>query len=98
MRPSQQREHQQSSRSTGQNTSLFGLWHNPYVSAAMPLLLQIEWFRNEPETDFVCARLQIVRKLEFFRKDLRKQGFPPEEIDHLSYLICTYADGLLPTW
>ncbi len=94
MRPSQQREHQQGSRTTGQNTSLFGLWHNPYVSAAMPLLLQIEWFRNEPETDFVCARLKIVRKLEFFRKDLRKQGFPPEEIDHLSYLICTYADGL----
>ncbi|GAA0325130.1 type IVB secretion system protein IcmH/DotU [Morganella psychrotolerans] len=94
LRPAQHPAGRQGRRPAEQSGALSGIWHNPYISAGMPLLLQVEWFRNEPQTDFVYARLQIVRKLEFFRNDLRKQGFPPEEINHLSYLICTYTDGL----
>ncbi|KFB99026.1 hypothetical protein GTGU_04353 [Trabulsiella guamensis ATCC 49490] len=72
-----------------------GLWGNPYIAAAMPLLLLVERLRGQRSLTFEEARSQIVRELQHFQQNLQKQGKPPEDINHISYLLCTYIDAIL---
>nr|WP_314266911.1 type IVB secretion system protein IcmH/DotU [uncultured Moellerella sp.] len=76
---------------------LLGAWKNIYISTAIPLLLQIERIGCRSNSDFseiIEARLEIVRKIYHFKHQLNKQGHPLEEIEHLSYLLCTYIDDI----
>ncbi|MBW7984122.1 type IVB secretion system protein IcmH/DotU [Enterobacillus tribolii] len=73
---------------------LNGLWENPYIAAAMPLLLLVERLRSQRSVTLAEVRPQIVRELQYFQQHLKKQGKPVDDIDNLSYLMCTYIDGI----
>lgn len=73
---------------------LQGLWGNPYIAAAMPLLLLVENIRRWPNHIVAEVRPPIVRELQFFQHILQKKNCPQEEVSHLSYLLCTYIDGI----
>jgi type VI secretion system protein ImpK len=72
-----------------------GLWQNPYIAAAMPLLLLVERLRGQRALTFEEARSQIVRELQHFQQNMIKAGKPPEDISNISYLLCTYIDAIL---
>lgn len=74
---------------------LSGTWDNPYIAAAMPLLLLVERFRSYPDIKLVETRPPIVREIQYFQQHLQKKSCPMEEVNHLSYLCCTYIDGIL---
>lgn len=71
-----------------------GLWENPWIAAAMPLLLLVERLRGKVGLGMADVRSQIVRELQYFQQQLKKQGKPLEDVEHLSYLLCTYIDGI----
>ena len=76
---------------------LFGAWKNIYISTAIPLLLQVERMRGRSDFDFceiIEARLEIIKKIYHIKHQLAKQGHPLKEIEHLSYLLCTYIDEI----
>jgi type VI secretion system protein ImpK len=71
-----------------------GTWDNPYIAAAMPLLLLVERFRSHSETRVAEIRPPIVREIQYFQQHLQKKNCPVDDIHHLSYLCCTYIDGI----
>ena len=71
-----------------------GLWENPWIAAAMPLLLLVERLRSQSGMVMAEFRPQIVRELQYFQQHLKKQGKSLEDVEHLSYLLCTYIDGI----
>lgn len=73
---------------------LQGLWDNTYIAAAMPLLLLVENIRRWPSRVAAEVRPPIVRELQFFQQSLQKKNCPQEDVGHLSYLLCTYIDGI----
>lgn len=73
---------------------LQGLWDNPYIAGAMPLLLLVENIRRWPTCIAAEVRPPIVRELQFFQQNLQKKNCPQEDVSHLSYLLCTYIDGI----
>ncbi len=74
---------------------LLGAWDNAYIAAAMPLLLLVENIRSWPTRNAAEVRPPIVRELQYFQQHLQKKNYPQEDINHLSYLLCTYIDGIL---
>ena len=76
---------------------LSGTWSNPYIAAAMPLLLQVERFRANPASRMGEIRPPLVREIQYFQQSLQKQNSLAEDVHHLSYLCCTYIDGVFPT-
>ncbi|WP_431223176.1 type IVB secretion system protein IcmH/DotU [Serratia sp. L9] len=73
---------------------LSGTWDNPYIAAAMPLLLLVERLRSHPEIKVAEIRPPIVREIQYFQQNLQKKNCPAEDVHHLSYLCCTYIDGI----
>ncbi|WON77466.1 type IVB secretion system protein IcmH/DotU [Serratia sp. UGAL515B_01] len=73
---------------------LFGTWDNPYIAAAMPLLLLVERFRGCSEINIAEIRPSIVHEIQYFTQGLQRKNCPVEEVSHLSYLCCTYIDGI----
>ncbi len=73
---------------------LLGAWDNAYIAAAMPLLLLVENIRSWPTRNAAEVRPPIVRELQYFQQHLQKKNYPQEDINHLSYLLCTYIDGI----
>lgn len=73
---------------------LLGLWDNPYIAAAIPLLLLVENIRSWPTRIAAEVRPPIVRELQFFQQSLQKKNCLQEDVSHLSYLLCTYIDGI----
>lgn len=71
-----------------------GRWENPYIAAAMPLLLLVERLRDQRDIALAEVRPQIVRELQYFQQRLKKQGRWVEDVDHQSYLLCTYIDEI----
>ncbi|WP_422527440.1 type IVB secretion system protein IcmH/DotU [Serratia fonticola] len=74
--------------------ALAGNWDNPYIAAAMPLLLLVERCRSQAEIRMAEVRPSVVREMQYLQQNLHKQNFPAEDIYHLSYLCCTYIDGI----
>lgn len=74
---------------------LSGVWDNPCIGAAMPLLLLVERLRSDTPHAFSRLRPRIGREIEAFRQKLSQQHYPAEQISHLSYLLCTYIDGIV---
>lgn len=73
---------------------LSGTWDNPYIAAAMPLLLLVERLRSHPAIRGAEVRPSIVREIQYFQQNLQKKNCPAEDVHHLSYLCCTYIDGI----
>ncbi|WP_447908042.1 type IVB secretion system protein IcmH/DotU [Serratia fonticola] len=69
-----------------------GHWDNPYIAAAIPLLLLVEKLRSQTEIRMAESRPSIVREMQYLQQNLQKQNFPTEDIYHLTYLCCTYID------
>lgn len=74
--------------------TLAGKWDNPYIAAAIPLLLQVEKFCSQPAIRMAEIRPSLVREIQYFQQNLQKQNCPAEQVSHLSYLCCTYIDGI----
>lgn len=75
---------------------LAGTWDNPYIAAAMPLLLLVERLRANPVSRMGEIRPSLVREIQYFQQSLQRQNSPAEDVHHLSYLCCTYIDGVFP--
>ncbi|WP_072133263.1 type IVB secretion system protein IcmH/DotU [Winslowiella iniecta] len=74
--------------------SLAGNWANPCVAAAMPALLMMERIRAQQSIDNLSIRAQMLRELQHFSQVLLKQQMLPEDVRRMSYLLCTYLDGM----
>lgn len=74
---------------------LFGVWSNPYIAAAMPLLLLIERYRDKEDKQTDEVRAQVVRELQYFQQKLLTQNGHPSDVEKLSYLLCTHIDSIL---
>ena len=74
--------------------SIAGNWANPCVAAAMPALLMMERIRGQQGIDNLLIRAQMVRELQHFSQTLLKQQTLPEDVRRMSYLLCTYLDGM----
>jgi type VI secretion system protein ImpK len=73
---------------------LQGRWDNPYIAAAMPLLLLVENIRSWPTHIAAEVRPPIVRELQFFQQNLQQKNCPQEDVNYLSYLLCTSIDSI----
>ncbi len=80
---------------TAYPAALTGVWDNPAIAAAMPLLLLIERLRNDPAMSLTTWRPRIGREIDAFQQTLSRKPYPTEAVMQLSYLLCTYIDGVL---
>jgi len=71
-----------------------GNWANPCVAAAMPSLLMMERIRGQQGIDNLSIRAQMLRELQHFSQTLLKQQMLPDDVRRMSYLLCTYLDGM----
>lgn len=69
-------------------------WRNDYIHAALPiLLLSVNGNAWEKTLNgLLIIRSQMVREIQYFQEILLKKQYLPEDVDHLSYLLCTYVD------
>ncbi|MCS3408372.1 type IVB secretion system protein IcmH/DotU [Serratia sp. AKBS12] len=74
---------------------LSGSWNNVCIAAAMPVLLIVERVRGQRGVDNFALRAQLVRELQNFRQVMLKQQILPEDVRSMSYLLCTFIDGVL---
>lgn len=74
--------------------TLAGCWKNPWVAAAMPALLVAERVRGNSGIDDVALRSQLIREVQHFQQTLLRQQFAPDDIRRVSYLLCTFIDGI----
>lgn len=72
-------------------------WANPFVRAAMPtILLTIDSVnQSKEEIDTVSLRSQYVRDISEFQKILLSNQVNYEDVQSLSYMLCTYIDEKL---
>lgn len=70
-----------------------GEWTNRCVAAAIPALLLLERTRGQKIADPVGLRTQLVREIHHFQQSLLKQQFLPEDVQRMSYMLCTYVDS-----
>lgn len=73
---------------------LCGTWDNPYIATVMPLLLLVERCRSHSDARVAEIRPPIVREIQYFQQSLQRRSCPAEDVHHLSYLCCTYIDGI----
>lgn len=73
---------------------LAGSWDNGCISAALPALLIVERARGQRGVDNQAIRSQLVRELQHFRQIMLKQQILPEDVRSMSYLLCTFIDGM----
>lgn len=78
----------------GRVGTLSGSWNNACIAAAMPALLIVERVRGQCNVDNVAIRAQLVRELHHFRQVMLKQQVMPEDVRSMSYLLCTFIDGV----
>ncbi|CAI1706139.1 Root adhesin [Serratia ficaria] len=78
----------------GRVGALSGSWNNAYISAAMPALLIVERVRGQRGVDNFAVRTQLVRELQHFRQIMLKQQVMPDDVRSMSYLLCTFIDGM----
>ncbi|MHC9060934.1 type IVB secretion system protein IcmH/DotU [Pantoea sp. y20] len=74
--------------------TLAGCWKNPWVAAAMPSLLVAERVRGNSGIDDITIRTQLFREVQHFQQTLLRQQFAPDDIRRVSYLLCTFIDGI----
>ncbi|HHB1427594.1 TPA: type IVB secretion system protein IcmH/DotU [Serratia odorifera] len=78
----------------GRVGTLSGSWNNACIAAAMPALLIVERVRGQRGVDNFAVRAQLVRELQHFRQVMLKQQVMPEDVRSMSYLLCTFIDGM----
>jgi type VI secretion system protein ImpK len=70
-------------------------WRNPFVAAAMPLLLQVEQLREAGPQLLDKARRRLPGLAASFRSSLSASSIPDVTLERASFLLCTYADEVV---
>ena len=70
-------------------------WRNPFVAAAMPLLLQVEQLREAGPQLLDKARRRLPGMAALFRSRLSACPMQDVTLERASYLLCTYADEVV---
>ncbi len=67
-------------------------WSNPFVSHALPAILQLQRHLAGGPLDHGTVRTQLGLEVRLFREGLAGAGRDWEQIRDASYLLCTYLD------
>ncbi len=70
-------------------------WRNPFVSAAMPAILQLQDQLLHGSVNQPAMRAQLVLELRLFRERMGKSGCDSTQVAEASYLLCTYLDEVV---
>ena len=70
-------------------------WRNPFVSAAMPAILQLQDQLLHGSVNQPAMRAQLVLELRLFRERMGKAGYDSTQVAEASYLLCTYLDEVV---
>lgn len=70
-------------------------WRNPFVAAAMPLLLQVEQLREVGPQLLDKARRRLPGLAASFHSSLSSSSIPDVALERASFLLCTYADEVV---
>ncbi|VWC16389.1 DotU/TssL family secretion system protein [Burkholderia lata] len=67
-------------------------WSNPFVSHAMPAVLQLRRYHAAGPLNQSAVRTQLGLEVRLYRERLASSGCEWEQIRDASYLLCTYLD------
>ncbi|WP_390885672.1 DotU/TssL family secretion system protein [Burkholderia territorii] len=67
-------------------------WNNPFVSHALPAVLQLRRHLVDGPLDQSAVRTQLGLEVRLYRERLASSGCAWEHIRDASYLLCTYLD------
>ncbi|MGZ2747084.1 type IVB secretion system protein IcmH/DotU [Burkholderia stagnalis] len=67
-------------------------WSNPFVSHALPAILQLRRHLADGPLDQSAVRTQLGLEARLYRERLASSGCEWEQIRDASYLLCTYLD------
>ncbi|KVN35078.1 hypothetical protein WJ63_37020 [Burkholderia pyrrocinia] len=67
-------------------------WSNPFVSHALPAVLQLRRHLADGALDQSAVRTQLGLEVRLYRERLASSGCAWEHIRDASYLLCTYLD------
>lgn len=67
-------------------------WSNPFVSHALPAILQLQRHLSNPPLNQSAVRTQLGLEVRLYRERLASAGCAWEQIRDASYLLCTYLD------
>jgi type VI secretion system protein ImpK len=67
-------------------------WSNPFVSHALPAILQLQRHLADGPPDQSTVRTQLGLEVRLYRERLAGSGCEWEQIRDASYLLCTYLD------
>ncbi len=70
-------------------------WRNPFVSAAMPAILQLQDQLLHGSVNQPAMRAQLVLEVRLFRERMGKGGYDSTQVAEASYLLCTYLDEVV---
>ena len=70
-------------------------WRNPFISAAMPAILQLQDHAAQGAINQPAVRAQLVLEMRLFRERLQKGGYENMQVEDASYLLCTYLDEVM---
>ena len=67
-------------------------WSNPFVSHALPAILQLQRHLASAPRDQSALRAQLGLEVRCYRERLASSGCEWQQIQDASYLLCTYLD------
>ncbi|MGC0154636.1 type IVB secretion system protein IcmH/DotU [Chromobacterium vaccinii] len=67
-------------------------WHNPFISHAMPAVLQLQRILENTPKSQAQLRAQLGMELKLYRERLAGAGCEWQQAQDASYLLCTYLD------
>lgn len=73
----------------------YAKWRNPFLSAAMPAVLQLQDHLSQGAINQPVIRAQLVLEMRLFRERLEKGGYDSTQVADASYLLCTYLDEVV---